>query len=63
MHLFFFWLFLVPLPGHPEQLVVNPVNSTNLYACWQPPKQRPETVKFYSVRYQEMPRFPFFGGA
>lgn len=55
--------FSVPLPGHPEQLVVNPVNSTSLYACWQPPRQRPETIKFYSVRYQEVPRFPFFGGS
>lgn len=59
---FKFNLNLVPYPGPPEQLIVNAVNSTSLEACWDEPKIRGDSVKFYSVRYQEVPRFPFLGG-
>ncbi|KRZ05898.1 Ig-like and fibronectin type-III domain-containing protein C25G4.10 [Trichinella zimbabwensis] len=52
----------LPFPGPPEKLTVNAINSSALMACWQPPRIRADTVDFYTVRYQEVPRFPFLGG-
>ncbi|CDW55065.1 carboxypeptidase e [Trichuris trichiura] len=52
----------LPFPGPPEKLVVNPLNSSALLACWQPPRVRVDSVLYYTVRYQEVPRFPFLGG-
>ncbi|VDO94769.1 unnamed protein product [Soboliphyme baturini] len=48
----------LPFPGPPENLIVNSLNSTSVRACWRMPKIRPETVDYFTVRYQELPDFP-----
>lgn len=52
----------LPLPGHPDSLVISQENETALEACWDVPDVRGESVKFYTLHYQEVPVIPLFGG-
>jgi len=52
-----------PYPGPPEQVLIANLTSTTLEVCWQKPKIRGDTVLYYTIRYQELPRFPFLGGS
>uniref|UniRef100_A0A915L224 Uncharacterized protein n=1 Tax=Romanomermis culicivorax TaxID=13658 RepID=A0A915L224_ROMCU len=52
-----------PFPGPPERVQVTNATSTDVEVCWDEPKVRSNSVIYYTVRYQEVPRFPFLGGS
>lgn len=52
-----------PYPGPPEQVLITNLTSTSIELCWDKPKIRGDTVQYYTVRYQEVPRFPFLGAS